>query len=165
MITGAELRAARKKAGLTQAQLAAKTRFARGAVIYWEKKTTPFLIGRVGAVPAFAEHVDLSVYCSPNAHALQGFTDPQQDRLNQRVAKENQRIEEQAAHYRATRRIRCRAKTRKGHPCKMLSEAGRYRCKFHGGMSTGPRTPEGKARISAAQKKRWAEYRKVKGGS
>lgn len=29
------------------------------------------------------------------------------------------------------------------------------RCKLHGGKSTGPKTPEGRARIAAAQRARW----------
>jgi len=58
-------------------------------------------------------------------------------------------------------RQRCGAKTRKGHPCKMMSEAGKRRCKYHGGMSTGPKTPEGKARIAEAQRKRWVAWRKA----
>lgn len=51
----------------------------------------------------------------------------------------------------ASRRQPCGAKTRKGHPCRMTSEPGKRRCKFHGGMSTGPKTPEGRERIAAAQ--------------
>jgi len=44
---------------------------------------------------------------------------------------------------------RCGAKTRQGTPCK--AQAMRNgRCKNHGGLSTGPRTPEGKARALAA---------------
>ena len=39
----------------------------------------------------------------------------------------------------------CGAKTRKGTPCKCLA-LDNGRCKYHGGMSTGPRTPEGKKR-------------------
>src|ERR1700694_2596506 len=33
------------------------------------------------------------------------------------------------------------------------------RCRFHGGLSTGPKTIEGKARIAAAQRRRWARRR------
>jgi hypothetical protein len=42
--------------------------------------------------------------------------------------------------------ITCGAKTRKGTPCqrKLLLKGGK--CLNHGGMSTGPKTPEGKAR-------------------
>ncbi|MBB1061859.1 HGGxSTG domain-containing protein [Marilutibacter spongiae] len=45
----------------------------------------------------------------------------------------------------ATRRF-CGARTRKGHPCRAKAEPGKRRCKWHGGRSTGPRTPEGKAK-------------------
>jgi hypothetical protein len=40
----------------------------------------------------------------------------------------------------------CGAKTRAGTPCKRFDLYDNGRCKFHGGMSTGPRTPEGKKR-------------------
>lgn len=50
----------------------------------------------------------------------------------------------------ATRRVTCGAKRhRDGLPCQAKSEPGKRRCRFHGGRSTGPRTPEGKARASA----------------
>lgn len=53
----------------------------------------------------------------------------------------------------------------KGQPCRLKSEPGRNRCKFHGGKSTGPRTDEGKARIVAAQRQRWATYRQQQGAA
>ena len=56
---------------------------------------------------------------------------------------------------------RCGARTRKGTPCKCKVLPGKQRCKFHGGMSTGPKTPEGRERIAEAQRRRWAEYRNV----
>jgi len=40
----------------------------------------------------------------------------------------------------------CGAKTRAGTPCKQKAVYENGRCKFHGGLSTGPRTPEGKRR-------------------
>ena len=40
----------------------------------------------------------------------------------------------------------CGAKTRAGTPCKQKAVYANGRCKFHGGLSTGPRTPEGKRR-------------------
>lgn len=48
---------------------------------------------------------------------------------------------------------RCEAKTHKGTPCqcKALQNG---RCKFHGGLSTGPKTPEGKAKV-AGNLRRW----------
>jgi hypothetical protein len=44
----------------------------------------------------------------------------------------------------------CLAKTRKGTPCVALGDGRGNRCKFHGGMSTGPRTEACKARALAA---------------
>lgn len=47
-------------------------------------------------------------------------------------------------------RATCGAKRhRDGQPCEAKSEPGKKRCRFHGGRSTGPRTPEGKARALA----------------
>lgn len=46
----------------------------------------------------------------------------------------------------ASLRVVCRARRhRDGQPCRALSEPGKRRCRFHGGRSTGPRTPEGRA--------------------
>jgi hypothetical protein len=38
-------------------------------------------------------------------------------------------------------------------PCQNPAIKDRARCKLHGGRSTGPRTPEGKARAAAAHTK------------
>ena len=48
---------------------------------------------------------------------------------------------------------RCLAKTRAGGACRNPAIGSRTRCKLHGGKSTGPRTPEGKARSIAAHTK------------
>jgi hypothetical protein len=45
---------------------------------------------------------------------------------------------------------RCGARTRGGCPCRAPAIHGRARCRMHGGRSTGPRTPEGLARLRAA---------------
>lgn len=47
--------------------------------------------------------------------------------------------------------LTCGAKTRNGTPCKIKTNTikrknGNYRCRYHGGLSTGPKTPEGRAR-------------------
>ena len=57
------------------------------------------------------------------------------------------------------RRPTCGAKNWQGSLCANKIVPGKRRCRFHGGLSTGPRTPEGRARIAAAQKRRWANYR------
>ena len=48
---------------------------------------------------------------------------------------------------------RCLAKTRRGTECQRPAITGAGRCRLHGGRSTGPRTEEGRARISAANTK------------
>jgi hypothetical protein len=50
--------------------------------------------------------------------------------------------------------LRCAAKTRTGRG---IGKGGR--CRNYGGMSTGPKTPEGRKRISSAQRHRWIMYR------
>ncbi|WP_083918238.1 HGGxSTG domain-containing protein [Methylosarcina fibrata] len=42
--------------------------------------------------------------------------------------------------------LQCGAKTRAGTPCKLKAIYANGRCKWHGGESTGPKTPEGKRR-------------------
>jgi hypothetical protein len=46
------------------------------------------------------------------------------------------------------RGLACGARTRKGTPCKRTDLYLSGRCKLHGGFSTGPTTPEGKARAA-----------------
>lgn len=52
----------------------------------------------------------------------------------------------------------CNARTKSGRPCRAAKRA-HGRCKWHGGLSTGPRTPEGKARALA----NLVQYRRPKG--
>ena len=58
--------------------------------------------------------------------------------------------------------IPCGARTRSGNPCKKPPISGKHRCKNHGGLSTGPKTAEGKATIAAAQLRhgRFVDWRK-----
>lgn len=50
----------------------------------------------------------------------------------------------------AAQRVLCEARRhRDGEPCQSKSEPGKKRCRFHGGRSTGPRSPEGRARALA----------------
>lgn len=55
---------------------------------------------------------------------------------------------------RAPRR-QCGARTRVGRPCRAPARDN-GRCRMHGGLSTGPKTPEGRERIRQAQFRRWA---------
>ena len=70
---------------------------------------------------------------------------------------------------------KCLALIRNGSKCQKPPIKGKKRCRLHGGLSTGPRTAEGKARIAAAhykhgnrskaytemRKKIWAELRAI----
>ncbi|UDL87039.1 hypothetical protein LGH82_17630 [Mesorhizobium sp. PAMC28654] len=49
----------------------------------------------------------------------------------------------------------CGARARTGNPCQMRVEPGKAKCRLHGGLSTGPKTAEGKARIAAATRDRY----------
>ena len=54
---------------------------------------------------------------------------------------------------------RCLAKTRRGTLCQKAALKGKTRCRLHGGLSTGPQTPEGKQRIVDAH---WKHGRRSK---
>jgi len=55
-----------------------------------------------------------------------------------------------------TFKVSCRALARStGQPCKAKALAN-GRCKNHGGMSTGPKTPEGRQAIAQATRQRMA---------
>jgi len=69
---------------------------------------------------------------------------------------------------RASWRRRCNAHCKQPplRYCRNWAVPGRSRCRFHGGMSTGPKTPEGKARVVAAMvggRHRWVERMKAEG--
>jgi hypothetical protein len=52
-----------------------------------------------------------------------------------------------------------RTKRRNGAPCRLKATGKGGRCRYHGGLLSGPRTPEGKARVAEAQRHRWDQYR------
>lgn len=66
-------------------------------------------------------------------------------------------------------RPRCGALCRSGKACQALgywpkgAERPAARCRMHGGLSTGPRTDEGRARIGEAMRVRWAAWRAGEG--
>ncbi|HLK60944.1 MAG TPA: HGGxSTG domain-containing protein [Chthonomonadaceae bacterium] len=49
----------------------------------------------------------------------------------------------------------CRSKG--GAPCEAPVVPGKNRCRMHGGLSTGPRTPEGRAKIAESNTRRRVE--------
>lgn len=162
LILGRELKARRVAKGWTQRQLAEAAGIGRTAVQYWE---TAFQINPRGwAVCRMADALgwDLAQFRHSYARARDGvFSDREgiEAYIARYIAEERARRAESDAEHAATRRVVCGAKTRKGTPCRMKSEPGKNRCKFHGGKSTGARTPEGIERIREAQRRRWARVR------
>src|SRR5262245_21189899 len=72
----------------------------------------------------------------------------------QAVKAARERASEERARLRELRNKLCGARTRSGHPCQRKGLGKGGRCRNHGGMSTGPRTPEGRARLSTLLKAR-----------
>jgi hypothetical protein len=177
-MTGAELRAYRKAAGLTQVQLALLAGISRHLVSRWEQK--PFLTSWMWAPHQVLKALGIRVvpqnetstgtgaplvgsYPSWSATSLRPW--PAKGRAWQlgmpprkpvwpsegsgpRIGSQPERAAQ------ARRRVPCGAKTRKGEPCRMLPVPGPRRCKHHGGLNTGPKTEEGRARIAEAQRRR-----------
>lgn len=56
-------------------------------------------------------------------------------------------------------RPHCGARTRAGGNCRARIVPGKRRCRIHGGLSSGPKTPEGRALIARAQRSRWAKHK------
>lgn len=131
----------------------------RTAVQYWE--AAPHLDPRGWAVGRMAGALGWAI-----RPATDTITRTRGDEVLSPFADVDAWAERQLAAYRdreaqraARRRVVCGAKTRKGASCRNKSEPGKRRCKFHGGLSTGARTPEGIERIRQAQRRRWAKAR------
>lgn len=185
-MTGAELRDLRRRRGLTQSALAAVTGLHRNAVAYWERADAvdlgghaPRLIlgalgeavefrrtntrGRAGA--SWGDSGDpLPVHVTGQAETSNGGSG--MHNFATRFARARARHRELASQDIETRkafRSRCGARTRAGEPCKAPVVAGKRRCRMHGGLSTGAKTKEGRARIAEAQRRRWRRWRKRRG--
>ncbi|MFZ5791869.1 MAG: HGGxSTG domain-containing protein [Pseudomonadota bacterium] len=59
----------------------------------------------------------------------------------------------------------CAARCKKGGRCIATPIRAGGRCRHHGGLSTGPRTVEGRAKIAAAQRRRWAKWQAEHGAA
>lgn len=156
LLTGSDIKEARKTRGLNQTELGKLVGCGRHTVSYWENKP---ILSRWGACASMCEVLGLPL---PQWRKWPQFRDRQQEALDRKIEAEIQRLKETEERRKTTRRVICGARTRKGRPCRAQSEAGKLRCRFHGGMSTGPRTEAGRKRISEAQKRRWATYREQK---
>lgn len=79
--------------------------------------------------------------------------------LEARLADEEAEADRRRAKYESSRKAKgsrrrdrplCGARTRAGGACAAKVVPGKRRCRLHGGLSTGPKTPEGRARALAA---------------
>ncbi len=136
-----DLRNIRKAVGLSKTKLAKLAVLERHAVLYHEK--------RKGRVDGVAPYRFRQVF-ERMGIAVPGWREPA---FPAPVKTGNQQA-----------RAVCGARTRKGTPCRCKPDGRGGRCKFHGGMSTGPKTPEGKARIVAARRVR-AELERISIGA
>jgi transcriptional regulator with XRE-family HTH domain len=153
-VTGAELKQKREARGWSQRELARRAELHHGAVQYWERQEVLSIRGY--AFRRMAEALGWRIN-APIPRARHGVLSvgEQDDLLTLALTFLPRRLAYRVAAFRVT----CGAKTRKGTPCRAKSEPGRRRCRFHGGLSTGPKTAEGRARIAEAQHKRWAAWR------
>ncbi len=143
-IKGSDFAFLRTASGPTQAELGETIGCGRHAVGYWEAK---------GIVP-LAHGVPARI-AAQFSDFLRYFRDPaKRAHLGSVVPRNTVQHGKQ--------RPTCGAKTRNDHPCRAKGEPGRKRCELHGGLSTGPRTQEGRNRISLAQQQRCAEWREAK---
>jgi hypothetical protein len=53
-----------------------------------------------------------------------------------------------------SRRPSCGAKTRAGSPCRAKVLPGKIKCRLHGGLSTGPKTDQGREAIRDSNRRR-----------
>jgi hypothetical protein len=89
------------------------------------------------------------------------------DLLHLKIALERAEARSQRQERRLLRRLRrksplCGARTRRGTACICKAVIGRERCRFHGGLSTGPRTEAGRRRVAEASRarmlRRWQQW-------
>lgn len=167
-MTGAELAAIRRAAGLSQGALAQRVGIGRHAVSYWECKAEvdrrAWAVRRIAEVLTLPDKSDIKRAPAGWAERMAAQDRARETAFMAQVAAWQARDAQRREAQRAKLQVRCNARTRKGTPCRCKSEPGKKRCKFHGGMSTGARTPEGLERIREAQRQRWARWRAERDG-
>ncbi len=149
-MTGDELKALRLRGGLSRAALAKLAELHHDSVRYWERKAKVDLRGWApDRILRALGRGDLVLRHTYPAWPCYGVF-PHSTRAWGGVLLSGEKYKKLGA---------CGARTRKGNPCRAMAINGKGRCKFHGGMSTGPKTVAGRARIAEAQRKRWAKMR------
>ena len=144
---GSELKQSRIAHNLSRRMLASMTGLHPDSIRYWEQKPV----------------VDIRGYGPRLIFKALGLEVPEPP-VKQRSGPLRAFVDFRTPSARARQGVieRCGAKTRSGTPCKCKPMPHKRRCKYHGGASTGSRTPEGRQRQSEAQHRRWARWRSEK---
>ncbi|MBY6203172.1 helix-turn-helix domain-containing protein [Maritalea mobilis] len=150
---GDDLRAARLHAGLSRRALAQAAGLHPDTIRYCERKAEIDLRGY--AVERMLKALGLGHISQRGVYPSARFQDAQRELFDTNTGARGGVLPRNTRGGQRT----CGARTRKGTPCRAKALPGKTRCKFHGGASTGPRTADGRARISEAQRKRWADWR------
>lgn len=154
---GKALRDERLQRGWSQRELARRAGIHHRTVQYWESKLVLDL--RSWGVDAMAKAMGWPTgeFSDAATRARGGvLSDDEELELIERILSQMPRS---LAKRISRPRVPCGAKTRKGTECRALSEPNRRRCRFHGGLSTGPKTEAGRARIAEAQRRRWDAFK------
>jgi transcriptional regulator with XRE-family HTH domain len=173
--TGAQIKAARALLGWTIDDLAEVAGVNPNTVIRWEGMIaiplrTPYGVQRITTalgkndVIPFAEPTpgvrlaERPIFATPKARARAGHeVSPPTEKITPPV--QHPIVTKQPSREPMRPRRACGAHARStGKPCQRPALAN-GRCVNHGGLSTGAKTAEGRARIAEAARRRWAQYK------
>jgi transcriptional regulator with XRE-family HTH domain len=174
IIMGNQIKAARSLLGWTQHELADAARVHPNAVSYWEQ-TVAIPTGRhqPHACRKMAEAlrrfgVEFFGHAKPGVRLVQNhnycWRPPSRARARHGVIPVISGLAESSPNTQRHRHqlnatpMACSAKTRANGSCRAKAMAN-HRCRMHGGLSSGPKTSAGRARIAEAQRRRWAHWR------
>lgn len=136
---GQQLRLLRRQSRLTQSELAKRAGVGCHTVSRWENKANfhrrSNALKRILAVLEPLHRYRAGLTRARGYGVLQARQKPVSIAKEKEWERKRTREKKNAAR----RRVLCGAKTRKGTLCRLMSEPGRRRCKFHGGKSTGPK--------------------------
>uniref|UniRef100_UPI00406CDA23 HGGxSTG domain-containing protein n=1 Tax=Phaeobacter sp. PT47_59 TaxID=3029979 RepID=UPI00406CDA23 len=147
-MTGDELKQHRLRSGLSRPALAALAGLHPSSVKYWERKGETRICGHAPARLLLA--MGLEVPKRPQIFKRPGM------RWDHFATTTRARGGVLGSAGAQTFSKQCGARTRKGTACRSRPIPGKRRCRFHGGLSSGPKTQAGRNRIAEAQRKRWA---------
>lgn len=151
-MTGDELKQHRLRLGLSRPALAALAELHPSSVKYWERKGEARICGHAPSRLLLA--MGLEVPKRPQIFQRPGRG---WDNFFATTTRARGRVLGSAGAQTFSKQ--CGARTRKGTACRSRPIPGKRRCRFHGGLSTGPKSPAGRNRIAQAQRKRWMLYR------